>query len=337
MRFQLDARSLSLVRLADPLRHEVEKSSAVTVREAKIALIVEKADEAKLPEYMLGVRSSGVGQDVWNQRLAMTFGLRQSDSETLTNPENLLFPSQDSSESPETTQKRSPELGEQHSDIPDSDKREKRSPDPRVTVGNTSVGEVFPVPPTIGGEQGNAGNADPGTGLIVLYDGPSGTSKRIQDLDRTARSICHVCGNINTKPARAARVSTGIRRTRSCRSHLGEIRPWRAGHRGAGRRGKLSTARNRSSARGPRSPSSRARGLDHEQARKPRDEALQDLKPRASAPTAPTAHRAGRRPIMSQVRRTPPRTGLTLGWRLHTRGGRLPAVAGRFLAPATPG
>jgi hypothetical protein len=155
VRFPLDTKSLSLVRLADPLRHEVENLSAATVRETKIAHIVKAADEAGLPADMSvrDLREWGKGcgikarNDVWAE------AVRQR---TLTNPENFLFPSQEASETLETSEKRSPGSGEQHSDIPDSE-REKRSPDPRVTAGNTTPGVLFPVPPSIGGEQGNAG------------------------------------------------------------------------------------------------------------------------------------------------------------------------------------
>lgn len=159
VRFPLDTKSLSLVRLADPLLHEVENLSAATVRETKIAHIVNEADEAGLAADMsvrdlrewgktCGIKARN---DVWGE------AVRQR---TLTNPENLLLPSQEPPETPETSEKCSPDLGEQYPDTPDSE-REKRSPDPRVTAGNTTSGVLFPVPTTLSGERGNAGSSDP--------------------------------------------------------------------------------------------------------------------------------------------------------------------------------
>jgi hypothetical protein len=48
-RFPLDAKLLKLIRITDPLRHQVENLSAVTEREAKILHLIALADEHGLP------------------------------------------------------------------------------------------------------------------------------------------------------------------------------------------------------------------------------------------------------------------------------------------------
>jgi 5S rRNA maturation endonuclease (ribonuclease M5) len=88
-RFPLDTKSLSLKRLADPLRHEVKESSAATEREAKIALIVKEADEAGLPAGMSvrDLREWGKGRGIKARMEIWTEAVRQR---TITNPEDLF-------------------------------------------------------------------------------------------------------------------------------------------------------------------------------------------------------------------------------------------------------
>lgn len=174
VRFSLDTKSISLKRLADPLRHDVENSSAATVRETKIAHIVKKADEAKLPadKSVRDLREWGktcgikARNDVWAEAVR-----QRTSQQTPETPETSQKRSPDPGEqhSKETPEKRSPDLREHHSDTPDSE-REKRSPDPRVTAGNTTSGVLFPVPTTLSGERRNAVTSDPETNATNTTD-----------------------------------------------------------------------------------------------------------------------------------------------------------------------
>jgi 5S rRNA maturation endonuclease (ribonuclease M5) len=166
-RFQLDVKSLHLTRQSDPLRHTVDNLSAVTEREAKIAHIVDLANEAGLP-------ADAPREDI--QKLAKAHGIKARTTlyaEVVKRrrngiPEKFSVPSQGNSSiaaDSSNTRDTDGNSAEQH-----TDSRSNSVPDPWEQTGTEHIGSTVPVPSSLGGNSGTTEQTQPNNANPLITD-----------------------------------------------------------------------------------------------------------------------------------------------------------------------